>query len=84
MQTVITPAVLEAERHYYGRTYPSFEDAPEPPPRFSRKPVNNRSPRSSSITSATPNSCAKPPRGKLVIYKTPPGVSNSPSHVPES
>ena len=29
MQTVLTPAVLEAERHYYGRTYPSFADAPE-------------------------------------------------------
>ena len=29
MQTVLTPAVLEAEKHYYGRTYPSFADAPE-------------------------------------------------------
>ncbi len=29
MQTVLTPAVLEAERHYYGRTYPSFDHAPE-------------------------------------------------------
>lgn len=29
MQTVLTPAVLEAERHYYGRTYPSFAVAPE-------------------------------------------------------
>lgn len=29
MQTALTLAVLEAERHYYGRTYPSFADAPE-------------------------------------------------------
>jgi uncharacterized protein len=29
MQTVLTPAVLEAEKQYYGRTYPSFDDAPE-------------------------------------------------------
>lgn len=29
MQTVLTPAVLEAERHYYGRAYPSFDHAPE-------------------------------------------------------
>ncbi len=30
MHTVLTPAVFEAERHYYGRTYPAFETAPEP------------------------------------------------------
>ena len=29
MHTVLTPAVLDAERHYYGRTYPAFDDAPE-------------------------------------------------------
>lgn len=29
IQTALTLAVLEAERHYYGRTYPSFADAPE-------------------------------------------------------
>ena len=29
MHTVLTPAVLEAERHYYGRTYPAFDAAPE-------------------------------------------------------
>ncbi|TLD69482.1 pyridoxamine 5'-phosphate oxidase family protein [Phragmitibacter flavus] len=29
MHTVLTPAVLEAERHYYGRTYPDFEGAPK-------------------------------------------------------
>lgn len=29
MHTVLTPAVLEAERKYYGRTYPAFDDAPE-------------------------------------------------------
>ena len=28
MHTVLTPAVLEAERHYYGRTYPTSEAAP--------------------------------------------------------
>jgi hypothetical protein len=28
MHTVLTPAVLEAERHYYGRTYPAFDAAP--------------------------------------------------------
>lgn len=28
MQTVLTPAVLAAEKHYYGKTYPSFDDAP--------------------------------------------------------
>jgi predicted pyridoxine 5'-phosphate oxidase superfamily flavin-nucleotide-binding protein len=27
MHTVLTPAVLEAERHYYGRTYPAFDAA---------------------------------------------------------
>ncbi len=30
MHTVLTPAVLEAERHYYGRTYATSETAPEP------------------------------------------------------
>jgi uncharacterized protein len=29
MHTVLTPAVLAAERHYYGRTYPAFDAAPE-------------------------------------------------------
>ncbi|WP_245958199.1 pyridoxamine 5'-phosphate oxidase family protein [Roseimicrobium gellanilyticum] len=29
MHTVLTPAVLEAERHYYGRTYPTFDTEPE-------------------------------------------------------
>ena len=29
MQTVLTPSVLDAERHYYGNTYPSFDSAPE-------------------------------------------------------
>jgi predicted pyridoxine 5'-phosphate oxidase superfamily flavin-nucleotide-binding protein len=29
MHTVLTPAVLEAERHYYGRTYPAFDAAPD-------------------------------------------------------
>ncbi len=29
MHTVLTPAVLEAERHYYGRTYPTSESVPE-------------------------------------------------------
>lgn len=29
MHTVLTPAVLAAEHHYYGRTYPSFDAAPE-------------------------------------------------------
>ena len=29
MHTVLTPAVLEAERHYYGRTYPTSPEAPE-------------------------------------------------------
>lgn len=29
MHTVLTPAVLAAERHYYGRTYPTFAAAPE-------------------------------------------------------
>ena len=29
MKTVLTSSVLEAEEKYYGRTYPSFEDAPE-------------------------------------------------------
>ncbi|OAI55858.1 pyridoxamine 5'-phosphate oxidase [Verrucomicrobiaceae bacterium SCGC AG-212-N21] len=28
MNTVLTPAVLDAERHYYGRTYPPVDDAP--------------------------------------------------------
>src|SRR5688572_22420297 len=28
MNTVLTPAVLNAERHYYGRTYPPVDDAP--------------------------------------------------------
>ncbi len=32
MHTVLTPAVLEAERHYYGRTYPRTTEAPEPEP----------------------------------------------------
>lgn len=32
MHTVLTPAVLEAERHYYGRTYPAFDDAPQTDP----------------------------------------------------
>ena len=30
MHTVLTPAVLDAERRYYGRTYPAFEVTPEP------------------------------------------------------
>src|SRR5690349_5566951 len=30
MHTVLTPSVLEAERHYYGRTYPVAEAPPEP------------------------------------------------------
>lgn len=30
MHTVLTPAVLAAERHYYGRTYPVAEAPPEP------------------------------------------------------
>lgn len=30
MHTVLTPAVLEAERLYYGRTYPTTESAPDP------------------------------------------------------
>ena len=30
MHTVLTPAVLEAERHYYGRTYPLSAEAPAP------------------------------------------------------
>jgi uncharacterized protein len=30
MHTVLTPAVLDAERHYYGRTYATTEEAPEP------------------------------------------------------
>ncbi len=30
MHTVLTPAVLEAERHYYGRVYPTKIEAPEP------------------------------------------------------
>lgn len=29
MHTVLTPAVFEAERHYYGRTYPAFTATPE-------------------------------------------------------
>ena len=29
MQTLLTPSVLEAERHYYGKTYPSFDGAPD-------------------------------------------------------
>ncbi len=29
MHTVLTPAVLEAERHYYGRVYPTTAEAPE-------------------------------------------------------
>ena len=29
MHTVLTPSVFEAERHYYGRTYPAFDAAPE-------------------------------------------------------
>ncbi len=29
MQTVLTPAVLAAERQYYGKSYPTFDDAPE-------------------------------------------------------
>jgi predicted pyridoxine 5'-phosphate oxidase superfamily flavin-nucleotide-binding protein len=27
LHTVLTPAVREAERHYYGRSYPAFDDA---------------------------------------------------------
>ena len=30
MHTVLTPAVLDAERHYYGRAYPTTIEAPEP------------------------------------------------------
>jgi uncharacterized protein len=30
MHTVLTPAGLEAERHYYGRTYPTSVTAPQP------------------------------------------------------
>lgn len=30
MHTMLTPAVLEAERQYYGRTYSTTESAPEP------------------------------------------------------
>lgn len=30
MHTVLTPAVLDAERHYYGRVYPTTSEAPEP------------------------------------------------------
>ena len=29
MHTLLTPAVLDAERHYYGRTYPTFAAVPE-------------------------------------------------------
>lgn len=29
MHTVLTPAVLDAERHYYGRTYPAYDVVPE-------------------------------------------------------
>lgn len=29
MHTVLTPSVLEAERHYYGRTYPTFDTEPK-------------------------------------------------------
>ncbi len=29
MHTVLTPAVLEAERHYYGRAYPTFPQEPK-------------------------------------------------------
>ena len=32
MQEVLTPSVLDAERHYYGRTYPSFANAPDSDP----------------------------------------------------
>ena len=32
MRTMLTPPVLEAEQHYYGRNYPAFEDAPEQDP----------------------------------------------------
>jgi predicted pyridoxine 5'-phosphate oxidase superfamily flavin-nucleotide-binding protein len=32
MHTVLTPAVIEAERHYYGRTYPTTPEAPESEP----------------------------------------------------
>jgi len=30
MHTVLTPAVLAAERHYYGRGYPALDGVPEP------------------------------------------------------
>lgn len=30
MHTVLTPAVLDAERHYYGREYATTEEAPDP------------------------------------------------------
>ncbi len=30
MHTVLTPAVLEAERHYYGRQYATTDEAPQP------------------------------------------------------
>jgi len=30
MHTVLTPAVLDAERHYYGREYATTQEAPEP------------------------------------------------------
>ncbi len=30
MHTVLTPAVLDAERHYYGRAYATTDEAPEP------------------------------------------------------
>ncbi len=32
MRTVLTPAVLEAERHYYGRAWEASDQAPEPEP----------------------------------------------------
>ena len=32
MHTVLTPAVLDAERHYYGRAYPTTPEAPESEP----------------------------------------------------
>ena len=30
MHTVLTPSVLAAERHYYGRSYPLYPAEPEP------------------------------------------------------
>ena len=29
LKSLLTPSVREAERHYYGREYPSFEESPE-------------------------------------------------------